>query len=61
LFKIKDLPIASPNYSPLSKRLKELNIKSPQYKKAELSDDKVHAIAIDSKGLKRFGRGDDRL
>ena len=50
LFKIKDLPIASPDYSTLSKRLKELNIKSSQYKKAEIPDDSVHVIAIDSKG-----------
>ena len=58
LLKLKNLPIASPDYSTLSKRLKELNIKSPKYKKTDCSDDTVHAIAIDSTGLKRFGRGE---
>jgi len=58
LFKIKNLPISSPDYSTLSKRLKELNIKSPKYKNTDRPDDTVHAIAIDSTGLKRFGRGE---
>ena len=57
LFKMKNLPISSPDYSTLSKRLKELNIKSPKYKNTDRPDDTVHAIAIDSTGLKRFGRG----
>jgi hypothetical protein len=58
LFKIKNLSIACPDYSTLSKRLKELNIKTPRYKKTDRQDDTVHAIAIDSTGLKRFGRGE---
>ena len=61
LFKIKNLPISSPDYSTLSKRLKELNIKSPQYKKTDRPDDTVHAIAIDSTGLKRFGADESQV
>jgi hypothetical protein len=58
LFKAKGLPIACPDYTSLSKRLKELNIKSPRYTETDRPDDSVHAIAIDSTGLKRFGRGE---
>jgi len=42
----------------LSKRLKALKISSPKYKKYACADESVHAIAIDSTGLKRFGRGE---
>jgi hypothetical protein len=44
------------NYTTLSKRLKALNIKSPRYKRNETIDENIAAIAIDSTGLKRFGR-----
>ncbi len=56
LFKIKQLPISCPDFSTLSKRLANFNIKSPRYKKVELPEKNVAAIAIDSTGLKRFGR-----
>ena len=42
----------------MSKRLGKLGIKVPKYKKTGSPDDGVHAIAIDSTGLKRFGRGE---
>ena len=58
LFKAKGLPIACPDYTSLSKRLKELNIQSPRHAETDHPDDTVHAIAIDSTGLKRFGRGE---
>lgn len=56
IFSIKDIKINCPDYSCLSKRLSELNIKSPRYKKDSSSDESIAAIAIDSTGLKRFGR-----
>jgi hypothetical protein len=40
----------------LSKRLRGLAIKAPRYKKTNHPEKGVHAIAIDSTGLKRFGR-----
>jgi hypothetical protein len=58
LFQAKNLPIACPDYTTLCKRLKQLNITSPRYKKTDRPDDTIHAIAIDSTGLKRFGRGE---
>jgi hypothetical protein len=58
LFKTQDLDIRCPDYSTLSKRLKELNIASPKYTKRDRPDGSLHAIAIDSTGLKRFGRGE---
>jgi len=58
LFKWKELPIRCPDYTTLSKRLAELNIKSPRYKKTDFPEKGVVAIAIDSTGLKRFGRGE---
>ena len=42
----------------LSKRLCTLNIKVPRYRKTDRPDNHVHAVAIDSTGLKRFGRGE---
>ena len=42
----------------LSKRLNELNIKTPRYKKTDRPVEVIHAVAIDSTGLKRFGRGE---
>ena len=38
--------------------MKELKLKTPRYKKNSRPDDTVHAIAVDSTGLKRFGRGE---
>ncbi|WP_227876475.1 transposase [Photobacterium frigidiphilum] len=45
-----------PDYTLLSKRLKQLNLTTPRFRKYEKSDDKIAAIAIDSMGLKRFGK-----
>lgn len=56
LFDLMDIPLCCPDYSTLSKRLKQLDIKVPRYKKDDLPQSEVHAIAIDSTGLKRFGR-----
>lgn len=58
LFKMMNIPISCPDYSVLSKRLGVLNIKTPRYKKSDKPDNTIHAIAIDSTGLKRFGRGE---
>lgn len=58
LFRIMKLPLDCPDFSTLSKRLSALNIKTPRYKKADKPLDGIHAIAIDSTGLKRFGRGE---
>lgn len=58
IFQILDIPLSCPDYSVLSKRLKELKIKTPKYKKTDKPEDGVHAVAIDSTGLKRFGRGE---
>ncbi|MEZ8196790.1 transposase, partial [Vibrio cortegadensis] len=45
-----------PDYTLLSKRLKQLNLTAPRFRKHEKTDDKIAAIAIDSTGLKRFGK-----
>lgn len=58
LFRIMNIPLVCPDFSCLSKRLGKLGIKTPEYKKASKPDDDIHAIAIDSTGLKRFGRGE---
>ncbi len=58
LFRLMNIPLVCPHYSCLSKRLAELKIKTPKYKKSSQPDDGVYAIAIDSTGLKRFGRGE---
>ena len=58
LFRLMNIPLVCPHYSCLSKRLAELKIKTPRYKKSSQPDDGVCAIAIDSTGLKRFGRGE---
>lgn len=44
-----------PDYTLLSKRLKQLNLTVPRFRKNEKSDDKIAAITIDSTGLKAFG------
>ena len=56
LFAVKDLPLICPDYSRLSRRLAQLNLSSPRYKKSDELDENIAAIAIDSTGLKRFGR-----
>ncbi len=48
--------ISCPDFGNLSKRLKRLGLKCPRYKKYEKADDNLAAVAIDSSGLKRFGR-----
>ena len=58
LFEINGLSITCPSYSRLSERLKELGLKTPRYKKTDRPDDNLAAIAIDSTGLKRFGKGE---
>lgn len=58
MFHAKNLEIESPDYSCLSKRLSELNISSPRYKKSDVADEAIEGLALDSSGLKRFGRGE---
>ena len=58
LFAMLNIPLSCPSFSTLSTRLSALNIQSPRYKNTDRPDDSVHAIAIDSTGLKRFGRGE---
>jgi hypothetical protein len=59
LFRQMGVNLVCPDYTVLSTRLKELGIKVPKYRiKKDVPDDTVHAIAIDSTGLKRFGRGE---
>lgn len=53
-----DISLSCRDFSVLSKRLVELDIKVPRYKKTDKPDDDIHAIAIDSTGLKRFERGE---
>jgi hypothetical protein len=52
-----NIPLNCPDYSCLSKQLMALDIKVPKYKKTDQTMENIHAIAIDSTGLKRFGRG----
>ncbi len=56
LFRIMNLSIKCPDYTTLSRRLSELNIKSPRYIKYSKINENIAAIALDSTGLKRFGR-----
>jgi hypothetical protein len=58
LFQLKKWDLHCPDYSCLSKRLADLHIASPRYKKHASIDDDIVSIAIDSTGLKRFGRGE---
>ena len=59
LFRQMGIDLACPDYTVLSKQLADLGIKVPKYNlKKDQPDDTVHAIAIDSTGLKRFGRGE---
>jgi hypothetical protein len=45
-----------PDYTLLSKRLCQLGLSSPRFKQSDKVNDDIVAIAIDSTGLKRFGR-----
>ena len=59
LFRQMGIDLDCPDYTVLSKRLAKLDIKVPQYRiKKDRPDESVHTIAIDSTGLKRFGRGE---
>jgi transposase len=51
-----ELPLQCPNYTLLSKRLAQLNIKNPAYLKSSMSGGDPVGIAIDSTGLKQYGR-----
>ena len=52
------IPLSCPSFSTLSTSLAALSISSSCYKKAEIPNDSIHAIAIDSTGLKRFDCGE---
>jgi hypothetical protein len=56
IFRIQELDMKCPDFGTLSKRLERLGLKTSRYKKHEKLDDDLAAIAIDSTGLKRFGR-----
>lgn len=56
LFRMMKLTLTCPDYTTLSKRLSALNIKCPRYLKNSKIDPNIEAIALDSTGLKRFGR-----
>lgn len=56
MFSMMGLNLKCPHYSVISKRLSELKILSPRYKKSSSQDDRTMVIAIDSTGLKRYGR-----
>lgn len=59
LFRQMGVELSCPDYTVLSKRLAQLDIKVPTYRvKKDTPEPGVHAIAIDSTGLKRFGRGE---
>ncbi len=47
-----------PDYSSLSKRLSKLGFKTPRFKSTDKPDEGLAAIAIDSTGLKEFGKGE---
>ena len=56
IFRLMKLPIRSPGFSALSKRLGKLHINCPTYRNTDRPSEEVAGIAIDSTGLKRFGR-----
>ena len=56
IFRAQKLKIKCPDFGTLSKRLAQLGLKTPRYKKYEKLDDDLAAIMLDSTGLKRFGR-----
>jgi transposase len=56
IFRMMKLDIKCPSYSVLSKRLSLLGIESPRYAKNAVPEEGISTIAVDSTGLKRFGR-----
>ncbi|WP_286293887.1 IS5 family transposase [Vibrio apostichopi] len=50
--------LSCPDFSCLSKRLSKLGLKAPRFKKTDKPDEDLAAIAIDSTGLKEFGKGE---
>ena len=50
--------LSCPEFSCLSKRLSKLGLKTPRFKKTDKPDEDLTAIAIDSTGLKEFGKGE---
>ena len=56
IFRIQELDIKCPDFGTLSRRLERLGLDTPRYKNHEKPEDDLAAIAIDSSGLKRFGR-----
>ncbi|CAM4437547.1 MAG: IS5 family transposase ISLlo3 [Legionellaceae bacterium] len=56
LFGQMGLTIRCPDYTRLCRRLKALSLRYPRYRKPDKKEDDIAAIAIDSTGLKRFGR-----
>ncbi len=56
IFQKQEIFLRCPDYSCLSKRLATLALDSPRYKKSNTAIENIAAIAIDSTGLKRFGR-----
>ena len=55
-FDMAEPPQTCTHYSLLSKRLAQLDIKAPSHLKRSRTEDDTVAIAIDSTGLKRYGR-----
>lgn len=58
LFRRMGIPLRCPDYTCLSKRLRALGLKVPRYQRTDKMDESIEAVAIDSTGLKRFGRGE---
>jgi hypothetical protein len=56
LMKFCIVSLQCPDYTLLSKQLKQLNLTVPRFRNHERPDDKIAAIAFDSTGLKRFGK-----
>ena len=58
IFKMAGLGIQCPDYSTLSRRCATLDLKIPKYKKREVESgvDKERIIALDSIGVKEYGR-----
>jgi hypothetical protein len=56
IFEQLALPIKCADYTTLSRRLSELDLKCPRYRKTDKPDDNIFAVAIDSTGLKIFGK-----
>ena len=58
IFRMTGLNIKCPDYSTLSRRRAESKLKIPKYKKSEVGkkSDKEKVIALDSTGLKEYGK-----